>query len=63
MVMSPLAFPSEPSGRASMASTRVAEEIMAAPTPWTARNSTSRSTVPASPQSSEVTAMMANPTP
>ncbi len=43
MVMRPLALPSEPAGMASMASTRVAEEIMAAPTPWNARKSTRRS--------------------
>src|SRR2546425_689903 len=43
MVMYPLARPSEPSGIASIASTRVADEIMAAPSPWMKRKRMSRS--------------------
>ena len=63
MVMNPLARPSEPSGMASMASTRVAEAIMAAPMPWTSRNSTSRNTLGAKPHRIELTDMTANPVP
>ncbi len=61
--MYPFARPSEPSGTASIASTRVAEAIMAAPSPWTKRNTISRNALGAKPQSTKLTVMMANPSP
>jgi hypothetical protein len=63
MVMNPLARPSAPSGIASMASTRVAEAIIAAPTPWTSRNTMSQPTLGARPHSNELSVMTTKPAP
>jgi hypothetical protein len=63
MVMYPLARPSAPSDMASMASTRVAEAIMAAPMPWARRKAMSQPTVGARPHSSELSVMTTNPPP
>src|SRR6266545_3547027 len=59
MVMYPLARPSEPSGIASIASTRVADEIMAAPSPWMKRKRMSCVALEASPQSRELAVILA----
>ena len=50
-------------GIASMASTRVAEAIMAAPTPWTRRKTMSQPTPGARPHRTELTVMTTKPVP
>ena len=61
--MNPLARPSAPSGIASMASTRAAEAIIAAPIPCTNRKTMSQPTLGATPQRNEVIVMMTKPAP
>ena len=61
--MNPLARPSAPSGMASIARTRVAEAIMAAPTPCTRRKPMSQPTEGARPHSAELTVMTTKPVP
>ena len=58
-----MARPAALSSIASMASTRVAAETIAAPNPWMKRKSTSQSALVAKPHSSELTAMIAKPPP
>ena len=63
MVMKPLARPAACSGIDSIARTRAADAIMAAPTPWTRRETTRSVAFGARPHRSELTAITANPSP